>query len=168
MKIELTTITKEHLDTFLNLYNLYLYDLSEFTGEDSLDTGLYDLEDNHLYVERDELHPFFITYEGRNIGFVLVCAPPFVPKEVDFTIQEMFLLRKYRGMGIAKAVVERILERFHGKIRVDQLANNMAAVHFWKKYYREHLIQFTEREEKVVLGELEGLHTVICQTFDND
>lgn len=87
MNVQITSILPEQKELFLNLYNLYLYDLSEFSGEDLLEEGKYDPTNTYLYLERDELHPFLIQYEGKVIGFVLVCSPPYVPEEVDYTVR---------------------------------------------------------------------------------
>ncbi|MDM5279170.1 hypothetical protein QUF95_17360 [Paenibacillus silvae] len=70
MDIEITKITKDQADTFLNLYNLYLYDLSEYTCEDPKDDGKFDPTNTYLYLERDELHPFFVMNLGKPIGFL--------------------------------------------------------------------------------------------------
>lgn len=99
MNVQITSILPEQKELFLNLYNLYLYDLSEFSGEDLLEEGKYDPTNTYLYLERDELHPFLIQYEGKVIGFVLVCSPPYVPEEVDYTVQELFLVKNIAGRG---------------------------------------------------------------------
>lgn len=109
MNVQITSILAEQKELFLNLYNLYLYDLSEFSGEDLLEEGKYDPTNTYLYLERDELHPFLIQYEGEVIGFVLVCSPPYVPEEVDYTVQELFLVKKYRGQGLAAKAVDLVL-----------------------------------------------------------
>ncbi|WKL00584.1 hypothetical protein Q0F98_26655 [Paenibacillus amylolyticus] len=69
MNVQITSILAEQKELFLNLYNLYLYDLSEFSGEDLRKEGTYDPTNTYLYLERDELHPFLIQYEGKVIGF---------------------------------------------------------------------------------------------------
>lgn len=165
MDIEITKITKDQADTFLNLYNLYLYDLSEYTCEDPKDDGKFDPTNTYLYLEREELHPFFVMHLGKPIGFILVCSPPFVPEGVNFTIQELFLLRKYRGNRIASLGVEKVFKQLKGKISIGQLVENKPAVRFWKKYYEEHNIDFFEEQETIEIDGL-GLQKVISQTFE--
>jgi len=86
LNIEITRIARDQKETFLNLYNLYLYDLSEFTLEDPTNSGAFDPTNTCLYLEKDELHPYFIVNDSKIIGFILVCAPPFVPEDVDYTL----------------------------------------------------------------------------------
>lgn len=121
MNIEITRINKEQKDKFLNLYNLYLYDLSQYTGEDPKENGKFDSTNTYLYLERDELHPFFIMYEEKTIEFILICSPPFVSERADYIVQELFLLKKYRGMNIASKGIEKVLVQFTGKISLVSL-----------------------------------------------
>ncbi|SMF79472.1 Predicted acetyltransferase [Paenibacillus uliginis N3/975] len=165
MKIQITRIKKEQQELFLNMYNLYLYDLSEFTGEDPKDDGKFDPTNTYLYLERNELHPFFINYDGKNIGFILVCSPPFVSEGLDYTIQELFLLKKYRGLNLAAEAVSLVLDQFSGTIKIDQLERNKAAVAFWKKYYKNENIEFVEQEELIEIDGLTGKHKTISQVF---
>ncbi|WP_438349990.1 GNAT family N-acetyltransferase [Paenibacillus sp. FA6] len=167
MKVQITKITKVQKETFLNLYNLYLYDLSEFSGDELKDDGSFDPTNTYLYLEREELNPFFIIYNDKIIGFVLVCSTPFVPEGIDFIVQELFIIKKYRGMKIAAQGVSLVLERFYGKFKVDQLMNNKLAVLFWKKYYKENGINYVEKEESVEVEGLPGKLNVISQTFNN-
>lgn len=166
MNIEITRIARDQKETFLNLYNLYLYDLSEFTLEDPTNSGMFDPTNTYIYLEKDELHPYFIVNDSKIIGFILVCAPPFVPEDVDYTVQELFILKKYRGTNIASITVEKVLGQLSGKISICQLAANQRAVAFWKKYYREHHIDYVETRECIPIDGLEGLQEVISQSFE--
>ena len=165
MNVHIKSILAEQKELFLNLYNLYLYDLSEFSGEDLLEEGKYDPTNTYLYLERDELHPFLIQYEGKVIGFVLVCSPPYVPEGVDYTVQELFLVKKYRGQGLAAQVIDLVFAQFRGTFKVEQLANNAAAVSFWEKYYEQHQIEYTESEYNIEIDNIAGSHRILSQTF---
>ncbi|PQP82651.1 GNAT family N-acetyltransferase [Paenibacillus sp. PCH8] len=163
--VQITSILPEQKEQFLNLYNLYLYDLSEFSGEDLLESGIYDPTNTYLYVERTELHPFFIQIEGKVIGFVLVCSPPYAPEDVDYTVQELFLVKKYRGKGLATQVIDLVFAQFQGTFRVEQFATNSAAVSFWKKYYEAHQIEYVESEYSIEIDNITGSHRILSQTF---
>lgn len=165
MNVQITRILAEKKELFLNLYNLYLYDLSEFSGEDLLEEGKFDPTNTYLYLERAELHPFFIQYEGKVIGFVLVCSPPYVDEDIDFTVQELFLVKKYRGQGLAAQAVDRVFAQFQGRFKVEQLANNRSAVSFWKKYYEHHHIEYVELEYSIEIENIAGSHRILSQTF---
>ncbi|SDL82393.1 Predicted acetyltransferase [Paenibacillus sp. OK060] len=165
MNVQITRIDKSQKELFLNLYNLYLYDLSEFSGEDLLKEGKFDPTNTYLYLERAELHPFFILDEGKVIGFVLVCSPPYVDEDIDFTVQELFLVKKYRGQGLAAQAVDLVFAQFQGRFKVEQLANNRSAVSFWKKYYEQHHIEYVESEYSIEIENIAGSHRILSQTF---
>ncbi|RRJ65237.1 GNAT family N-acetyltransferase [Paenibacillus oralis] len=165
MDVSISEILPEHKELFLNLYNLYLYDLSEYTGEDPAEDGRFDTSNNDLYLERKELFPYFIHYSGKMVGFVLVCAPPFVPDGIDYTVQELFLLKKYRGRQVAQTAVAEVMGRLSGRVRVEQLKNNAAAVAFWRSFYKRHSIIYTETAESVEIEGLPGVHELLAQTF---
>lgn len=168
MEVRISEILPEQKELFLNLYNLYLYDLSEFTGEEPAGDGRFDLANTHLYLERKELFPYFIYCSGKVAGFILICTPPFVPEGVDYTLQELFLLKKYRGQQVAQTAVAEVMRRHSGRVRVEQLRNNLAAVAFWKKFYEKHLITYEESVESVEIEGLPGFHKVVVQTFSVD
>lgn len=165
MSFRLARITRNQQEEFLNLYNLYLYDLSPFNGDELQENGKFDPTNTYLYLERDELHPFFIRYEERTVGFILVTSPPFVDEGIDYSIQELFLLRKYRGMNLASLAVEQVLATFKGRFRVAELKNNTAAVRFWNKFYKDHNIRYDEQEETIELDGLDAKHRVVYQDF---
>lgn len=165
MSFRLARINPEQREEFLNLYNLYLYDLSPFNGDEMRDDGTFDPTNTYLYLERDELHPFFIRYEERTVGFILVTSKPFVDEGVDYSIQELFVLKKYRGMNLASLAVEQVLATFKGRFRVAELKNNAAAVRFWNKFYKDHNIRYTENEETIELERLEGKLQIVYQDF---
>jgi len=165
MNVQITRIDNSQKELFLNLYNLYLYDLSEFSGEELLEEGKYDPTNTYLYLERAELHPFFILYDGKAIGFVLVCSPPYVDDDVDYTVQELFLVKKYRGQGLAAQAVNLVFAQFQGRFKVEQLANNLSAVSFWKKYYEQHHIEYVESEYSIEIENVAGSHRILSQAF---
>ncbi|UPK45526.1 GNAT family N-acetyltransferase [Paenibacillus pabuli] len=165
MNVQITRIDNSQKELFFNLYNLYLYDLSEFSGEELLEEGKYDPTNTYLYLERAELHPFFILYDGKVIGFVLVCSPPYVDDDVDYTIQELFLVKKYRGQGLAAQAVNLVFAQFQGRFKVEQLANNLSAVSFWKKYYEQHHIEYIESEYSIEIENVAGSHRILSQAF---
>lgn len=42
----------------------------------------------------------------------------------------------------------------------------MPAVSFWRKFYQEHNLKYSERQENIEIEGLEGLHKVITQSIE--
>jgi predicted acetyltransferase len=127
-----------------NLFPLYVHDLSEFTGWDVPDTGLFVA--SHLLLQywgkkpRDaRFHwpdglrgfPFLIREDGKLAGFVLIRE---IAKEPPgFDVGEFFVLRKFRGRGVGKGVAHRVFDMFPGNWQVRELEENTPAQAFWRR-----------------------------------
>ncbi|MEF2965330.1 GNAT family N-acetyltransferase [Paenibacillus sp. M1] len=165
MKVQLSILSKHEQELFYNLYNLYLYELSSYTREDIRENGKYDMGNNYLYLEKEALFPYLISADSRIAGFVLMCTPPYTPKGIQFSIQELFLLRKYRGQNLAAEAVRRIFRLHPGSYHIEQLANNQPAVSFWKKLYTKLNIAYKEELNSIEMDGLPGVHHILSQTF---
>jgi len=126
----------------LNVYPLYLHDLSEF------DAGYYQLDDrgvwqpDHLpaWLAADRDLPLLIVVDGRRVGFALVnrAPSPHVAPTRDCRMSEFFVLRRERRTGIGTRAAHAILERHPGRWEVSELVRNEAAIRFWRRVIGEH------------------------------
>ncbi|MBJ8054805.1 GNAT family N-acetyltransferase [Bacillus cereus] len=133
-----------------NLYSLYLHDLSKFTTTITIGAdGFFEYEDLHMFWENDGITPYFIKADNSIVGFLLLLERPFLKKENDFGINDIFILNQYKGKGIGKQVIENLLKEKRGKYFVIELIKNVPAVSFWKKVYRELNIEFDERKQLI-------------------
>lgn len=133
MKPTIQPITDTNKEQFENLFNYYLYELSAYSQEDVGTKGTYEMEDISPYYRDERLHPYFITLNDRIVGFILVTSPPYVAQGVDYSVQELFVLPKYRGTDIAKDAVMQIFTQHPGKYEVGMFKSNVKAVKFWTK-----------------------------------
>ncbi|MFS0749900.1 GNAT family N-acetyltransferase [Oceanobacillus sp. 1P07AA] len=131
-----------------NLYSLYLHDLSNFTPMIEIGAnGFFEFEDLEKFWEVDGLSPYFIQLDDSIIGFILLLERPFLKKEYDLGVNDIFILNKYRGKGIGKQVIKKIFKERQGKYFVIELIENKSAVSFWKKVYGECNIHYEERQD---------------------
>ncbi len=104
-----------------HLIELYLYDFSEFTGEDVGDHGLFGYRYlDHYWTEPDR-HPFFIRVGERLAGFVLVRKCPGDDGDSESSIAEFFVMRKYRRRGVGRVAARRVFDMFPGRWEVTAL-----------------------------------------------
>ncbi len=87
-----------------------------------------------LYWEEKSRKPFFINYQGENIGFLLI-NNWILNKEynANYSIAEFYISPKYRRIGIGNRVVQEIFGRYKGKWEIRQISTNSTAVNFWRK-----------------------------------
>ncbi|MEI4802499.1 GNAT family N-acetyltransferase [Bacillus sp. FJAT-51639] len=160
MNIALEIVSTEQLEILKNFYALYLHDLSEFSPTlHPNENGFFEFDAFELICNRDELSPYFITYERKYVGFLLFAKTPFTAPETDFCINDLFLLKAYRGKNIADQAILELLKQNKGTYYVMQLKSNKTAIHFWEKFYQKNGIQYQAAEK------MDGDDLCLTQTF---
>ncbi|GAA0126826.1 GNAT family N-acetyltransferase [Clostridium sp. CTA-19] len=148
--IELIPVKVETKHILENLMTLYLHDLSEFADDLKINiNGKFEYDGVDLYITQDELKPFFIYLEDDIVGFILLNTGRYVPKGVDFVVNEFFILKTFRRKGISTLAIKKLFDNNKGKYKIGQLANNKIAIHFWKKFYKIQEIEYKESIEIV-------------------
>lgn len=147
MNCELQKALPEHIPVINNLMQFYMYDFSEYMELTVEPNGLFAAYDNleDYWKEGNGKFPYLIKQAGRPIGFVLV---RFIesPTRNYFSIAEFFVMRKYRRMGIGKAIATQVFDLHRGQWEVYQKENNKPAQAFWKKVIDTYTKgQFIER-----------------------
>jgi len=147
-------ILKEVLETekaiLNNLYSLYLHDLSNFTSQiDIGEDGRFEYEDLDEFWLTEGLSPYFITLDKNIIGFILLVERPFLKKDYDYGVNDLFVLNKYKGRGLGTKAIETLFQLKKGKYFVIELMENKPAVSFWKRLYSKLNIQFEEKQNVV-------------------
>jgi predicted acetyltransferase len=155
MSVHITLAAESEKSVLRNLLQLYLYDFSEFTGEDPGPLGLYEYQYLDLYWIESGRHPFLIYKDGKLAGFVLVHRYNYLTGEPNcWVIAEFFVLRKYRGKRVGEAAALLIFERFPGDWQVAQISTNASATTFWRKMIQ----RFTQGNYQEVMLESERWH----------
>lgn len=148
MSVTLKEVLETEKSILRNLYSLYLHDLSKFTSMiDNGADGLFEYEGLDKFWEVDGLSPYFIKLDDSIIGFILLLERPFLKKENDFGVNDIFILNKYKGKGMGRQAIEKVFQEKKGKYFVIELIENRPAVSFWKKLYNELNIQYEERQD---------------------
>ncbi|MDT0123035.1 GNAT family N-acetyltransferase [Paenibacillus sp. RRE4] len=172
MKATIQQITDTNKEPFENLFNYYLYELSAYSQEDVGTKGTFEMEDISPYYKDERLYPYFITYNEKMVGFILVTSPPYVANEVDYSVQELFVLPKYRGSNIAKDAVMQIFKMYSGRYEVGMFKSNMKAVKFWTKLLSTLDVSVSVEDSSIeiqgnVLQTIGMKFTVSCESIYN-
>jgi len=138
MKVHLKKVPEADKQVLRNLLELYLYDFSEFDKKDVNRHGLYGYSYLDHYWTDPGRHPFFIMADGVLAGFVLVsdfcylCAPGEAR-----SISELFVLKKYRRMGVGQDSAKAVFAMYPGKWEVLQHPENKVSMKFWENVIAE-------------------------------
>ena len=134
--LEIIPAQEANLPVVENLARFYVYDMSEFMGWAVPAGGLFGGCDAFFDDWRGgRNHPFLIRVDGELAGFAGVSGAGSPAGERS--IQEFFVLRKFRHRGIGRAVALRLFEMFVGRWHVSQLAANTPALAFWRDVIRK-------------------------------
>lgn len=145
----LERITIESKARLENLMSIYLHDLSEFATDLKInEDGKFEYDGLELYFKSEDLTPYFITFQSEVAGFVLFNKGKYVPKDIDYVVHELFLLKDFRNKGVANAAVKILLDTYKGKYRIVQISTNKTAVKFWTKFYEKQGIKYIESKSK--------------------
>ena len=148
MTVSLNPITKDEKHILQNLYSLYLHDLSEFTdGLEVSSNGSFEFESFDLIWEKEGLSPYFLKKDTTIIGFLLLLERPFLKKDYDYSINDIFMLKKYRRKGMTLSLLKTLFEQKKGNYYVMELVNNKPAVLFWEYVYSKLNIVFDEKKQ---------------------
>lgn len=165
LQVELLPMIRRDDDLLRNLYQLYLYDFSEFMGWAVNARGRFDESDLDGCWDDPRRHHYLIRVDGQPAGFVMI-------DEVDrsrltgqrdiLLMREFFVLRAYRRHGVGRIAACRAFEMFPGRWEVFQLQENVVAQKFWRRVIGEYT---AGNYVETACGE-PGWRGVM-QTFDN-
>ncbi len=120
-----------------NLFELYLYSMSEYTGFSIQPSGKFEFDLSFLndYWEKEDHYPHLVLCEEELAGFSLLRRYPYESEYHD--IGQFFILNKFQGRGVGRNAFIQSVSKFPGKwltrIRVD----NTGAMGFWTKVIGE-------------------------------
>ncbi|AZS16009.1 GNAT family N-acetyltransferase [Paenibacillus lutimineralis] len=134
-----------------NLYPLYLHDLSEVWGWRPNQYGVFETDDTLTLQDQNKvfdiwwekpaiLIPYLVTVEDIPAGFALVATPPYTPHGTEFYLNEFFILRSFRGQGVAEAAAIQVFNLHSGtwELQTNPTDSNKRAQAFWRKTVRNY------------------------------
>jgi len=98
------------------------------------------------YWEKIDRFPYFIEFDGKPVGFVLINSYTILEKNAK-TISELYVVKDYRAKGIGKETAFKSFALFPGKWEIRELKTNTQARKFWNKVIGEFTKNnYTEKE----------------------
>ncbi|SDH90322.1 Predicted acetyltransferase [Pseudomonas flavescens] len=109
MSIELVPASAEQLPLISNLYQFYAYESSDWEQEDVEIDGRFYVHQPHLqrYWQAEGWSAQLILVDGFIAGFLLLEAYD-ERGEATMEFADLFVLRKYRRLGIGRAVLQQV------------------------------------------------------------
>jgi predicted acetyltransferase len=134
MQIDLVRASSEDATTLSNLFQYYVYDMSEFVDLDVVEQGRFAERSFEPYWTDPRRHPQFVRVDGKLAGFVLVHQKSRITgDENTWDLDQFFVMRKYRRRGVGQSVATRVFEMFRGPWEVREVHSNLPAIAFWRR-----------------------------------
>jgi predicted acetyltransferase len=136
--VTLTQVPVSQSAVITNLMQLYKYDFSEFApigspyGEVGSD-GRFVYDGLNSYWREDGRVPLTVQADDRLAGFILVNRWSALSRQLDHSVAEFFVLRKYRRIGVGSRAARVLFERWSGRWEVAVASYNKPALLFWRK-----------------------------------
>lgn len=110
LPIQLVQTGPEHAELIRNLYQFYAYESSDWEQEDVEVDGRFYVHDEHLarYWSEPQWSANLILADGFIAGFLLIERSE-LPGMDALELADLFVLKKYRRMGIGRALATQVL-----------------------------------------------------------
>ena len=164
-QLELLPITNRNLPVLQNLMQLYLYDFSVYLDDEDgrMDqNGLYDPGFSlKRYVAGTDSWGNLARQDDQFVGFVLLSSRV-RNKEIGRSVDEFFVLRKFRRQGVGRTLAFAAFDTFAGYWEIGQIEQNRPAQDFWRTIIKEYTNGHFQEEQFDEYGQM-----VVMQNFDS-
>lgn len=144
-KVEIREAEVKDKEVLKKLFQFYLHDLSEYTDALNINSqGEFDNDDVDTFFDETNLNPMTIKIKEEIIGFIFLNHS--MGKAVDYIINDIFILRKYRNRGLGKIVTDKLFRLYPGKYGLIELIKNKPAIRFWHSVFNDKNLKFEESE----------------------
>ncbi len=137
--MKVTLVPALSFDFVNNLFQYYIYDMSEYTGWAPFTNGTFAVVDSVTmlsdYWHKAGHYPYLIMAGEEVAGFSLIRNYPQLVNTYD--MGQFFVLRKFKRQGIGEAAFKLSVQAHPGKWLVRVLGDNLAAKSFWNRVISE-------------------------------
>lgn len=142
------------------LWQFYQYHQSSFDLRDVGSDGCFDIDEEYLgSVVRcqEECVAYLIFVADQVAGFATVEPTEIIGKEMS-ELADIFILPKYRQQGVAKFVVQHLMQAETNQWHVAVYFNDSLALKFWSNLFTKLNVALVDKVEP---AETEGFHEFV-------
>lgn len=132
MQIELLPTTADQQALIANLLQFYAYESSDWEQEDIEVDGRFYIHEPHLklYWQEPDWSANLVLVDGFIAGFLLIERSE-LPGVAALEFADLFILKKYRRLGIGQALVEQVIVAGGGNWVISFYEQDSQARQFW-------------------------------------
>lgn len=160
--MEITIRKAELTDTsaIYMLWQFYQYHQSAFDFENVGLDGRFDIDEEYLDCVlrgEEDCITYLVFVSNQIAGFATVEPTEIVGKEMP-ELADIFILPKYRKQGIAKFVVQQLMQAGINQWHVAVYFNDSLALKFWDNLFSKLNVALVDKVEP---AETEGFHEFV-------
>ncbi|QKE64533.1 GNAT family N-acetyltransferase [Aquipseudomonas campi] len=146
MQIELLPTSADQQALIANLYQFYAYESSDWEQEDVEVDGRFYIHAPHLqrYWQEPDWSASLVLVDGFIAGFLLIERSE-LPGVDALEFADLFILKKYRRLGIGRALVEQVMVAGGGRWVVSFYEQDNLARQFWQRLLAELPLRVVEQ-----------------------
>ncbi len=150
MEVKLDKISLEEKQRLMNIFQLYMYEITRYLPMKLDDKGLYHYDYFDNYWTDPTYEPFFIKVDGEVAGFVLINEHFHILKSGK-NISEFFILQEYKRRKVGSIAAKMAFDLYKGPWEVRPVPKSDEAHIFWTKVINEYTnghynVEHTDRE----------------------
>lgn len=131
-------VNNTNFSIFLNLFDKYNYELSQYEGSEISEDGMFlSTEICQKYIHSSTHQAYIIYNQRKPIGFFAIYINSITKK---YVVSELFIIYTYRKHGIAYNSISQLLNKHKGAWRVDMHHKNTKAIKFWERISQSSLV----------------------------
>lgn len=153
--IELRLVKNSEKEMFYNIFQKYLYEITNYYDDEMDDNGNYSYRYFNNYFTEMTRKALFIIFDGKIAGFVMINNHSYITQNPDYVISEFSIFPTYRKKGIAQKSIDLVFAEFQGKWELKFSLNNKSAMNFWRKVTDKFqpIVHKLEDDEEVLVFE---------------
>jgi predicted acetyltransferase len=139
MNISIEPVSRDEKEILRNLTEKYEYEFTAYEDADVNNMGLYGYKYiDHYWTDKNR-YAYFIKVNGKLAGFIMIDDCRYIDRiETNFSISELFVMHKYKKMGVGTYAVKYVLNKHKGKWQIGYNPKNEIGKKFWNKTIKEY------------------------------
>ena len=139
MKITLELATDEQKELLTNLMEKYFYEFAQWATITMDEQGLYGCDKMvDKYYQNENYLPYIIRVDDKIAGLAVVLCIDSEDIDINFRIDEFFIIYDYRNKGVGQFIVNSIFDKHKGKWDLEYTTRNVPSAKFWPKVIGEY------------------------------
>ena len=131
--MDFRAVTEQERIFLYNLLQKYLYEMTNYYGDDLDGEGNYPYPYFEAYFTDPTRQALFILEDGRIVGFILLNRYSVMDRNIDHSVAEFCVLPKERGRNVGLRAARALFERYPGRWEIKYAANNFRAAYLWER-----------------------------------